>query len=67
MPLSHQQQHHHQQQKQLQELTVAKSELTNGDTSGLVYVQFSTGAAFLVTPREEAIRQVEEKINSLLE
>jgi len=53
------------QQQQLQELTVAKSELTHGDTSGLVYVQSSVGAAFLVTPRQEALRQVEEKIVSL--
>ena len=54
-----------QQQHQLHELTVAKSELTHGDTSGLVYVQSSIGAAFLVTPRSEALRQVEEKMHRL--
>lgn len=53
------------QQQLLQELIVAKNELTNGDTTGLVYVQSSIGAAFLVTPREEAIRKVEEKIHQL--
>lgn len=52
-------------QHQLQELAVAKSELTHGDTSGLVYVQSSMGAAFLVTPRRDALRIVEEKIASL--
>jgi chaperonin cofactor prefoldin len=64
-PSSSSSQQQQQQQHQLQELTVAKSELTHGDTSGLVYVQSSIGAAFLVTPRSEAVRQVEEKMQSL--
>eukprot|EP00569_Conticribra_weissflogii_P003063 CAMPEP_0171334376 /NCGR_PEP_ID=MMETSP0878-20121228/4614_1 /TAXON_ID=67004 /ORGANISM="Thalassiosira weissflogii, Strain CCMP1336" /LENGTH=74 /DNA_ID=CAMNT_0011835449 /DNA_START=47 /DNA_END=271 /DNA_ORIENTATION=- len=51
--------------QQIQELEVVKSELTSGDTSGLVYVQPSTGAAFFVTPRGNAIEGVERKINEL--
>ena len=54
-----------QQQQQLEELTVVKAELTGGDTSGLVYVRRSAGAAFLVTPRKEALREVEKKIEVL--
>eukprot|EP00579_Thalassiosira_antarctica_P012382 CAMPEP_0201914754 /NCGR_PEP_ID=MMETSP0903-20130614/4855_1 /ASSEMBLY_ACC=CAM_ASM_000552 /TAXON_ID=420261 /ORGANISM="Thalassiosira antarctica, Strain CCMP982" /LENGTH=71 /DNA_ID=CAMNT_0048450205 /DNA_START=39 /DNA_END=254 /DNA_ORIENTATION=- len=54
-----------QRQQQIQELTVAKVELTGGDTSGLVYVRPSVGAAFMVTPRTEVLRGVEEKIETL--
>ncbi|KAL9179441.1 hypothetical protein ACHAXT_008731 [Thalassiosira profunda] len=56
-----------QQQKQqhLQELTVARAELTGGDTPGLIYVRASRGAAFLVTPRADALRDVETKIRAL--
>ncbi|KAL7463752.1 hypothetical protein ACHAXS_004103 [Conticribra weissflogii] len=52
-------------QHQIQELKVAKSELTSGDTSGLVYKQSSPGAAFFVTPRWKAIEGVQKKINEL--
>ena len=51
--------------QQLQELSVAKAELTSGDTSGLVYVRSSPGAAFLVTPRLDVLRKVEEKTKEL--
>lgn len=51
--------------QQIQELAVAKSELTSGDTTGLVYVQPSPGAVFFVTSRMEALRGVDEKINRL--
>ena len=45
---------------------VAKAELTAGDTTGLVYVRSSPGAAFLlVAPRSEALRGVERKIEML--
>ena len=54
-----------QRQKNLQELTVAKAELTGGDTSGLVYVRPSKGAVFMVTSRAEAIRGVEEKLKNM--
>jgi hypothetical protein len=54
-----------QNQKQLQELTVAKSELTSGDTTGLVYVRPSPGAVFLVTPRVDALKQVEGEMDAL--
>jgi len=54
-----------QRQQQMQELTVAKVELTRGDTSGLVYVRRSVGAAFMVTPRVDALNEVEKKIESL--
>eukprot|EP00804_Cyclotella_cryptica_P028687 CCRYP_008196-RC/>CCRYP_008196-RC protein AED:0.45 eAED:0.67 QI:0/0/0/1/0/0/2/0/94 len=49
--------------QQLQELTVAKTELTSGDTSGLVYVRSSPGAAFLVTPRLDVLRKVVEEMD----
>ena len=52
-------------QKELQELTVAKAELTGGDTSGLVYTRSSKTSALLITPRAEAIKKVEEKISIL--
>eukprot|EP00584_Thalassiosira_punctigera_P008658 CAMPEP_0172539296 /NCGR_PEP_ID=MMETSP1067-20121228/10514_1 /TAXON_ID=265564 ORGANISM="Thalassiosira punctigera, Strain Tpunct2005C2" /NCGR_SAMPLE_ID=MMETSP1067 /ASSEMBLY_ACC=CAM_ASM_000444 /LENGTH=74 /DNA_ID=CAMNT_0013324953 /DNA_START=96 /DNA_END=320 /DNA_ORIENTATION=- len=60
-------QHHQwqQRQQQIQELSVAKVELTRGDTSGLVYVRPSVGAAFMVTPRAEALKGVEKKIKTL--
>ncbi|KAL3817120.1 hypothetical protein ACHAXA_009951 [Cyclostephanos tholiformis] len=61
---NHQQQHQ-KQQRILDELAVAKSELTSGDVSGLVYVQSSPGAAFLVVSRSEALRGVERKIEEL--
>ena len=54
-----------QRQKQLQELTVARAELTGGDTSGLVYARSSVGAAFLLTPRADALMDVEKMIQSL--
>ena len=74
--MSHQQQQdlqHRQQQQLLQELKVIKSELTSGDTSGLVYVRSggsssssssssSSTTAFLVTPRHEVLQEVNEKI-----
>ena len=57
-----------QQQRALEELVVAKAELTAGDTTGLVYVRSSPGAAFLlVAPRSEALRGVERKIELLKE
>ncbi len=59
-------------QQQLHELNVTKTELTSGDTSGLVYVRntgnnaaSSTTTAFLVTPRQDAIREVNEKIRKI--
>ena len=52
-------------QKKVQELTVVKSELTGGDTSGLVYVRPSAGAAFMVTSRSEALKGVQEQIGTL--
>ena len=54
-----------QKQQQLRELTVARAELTGGDTSGLIYVRASRGAAFLVTQRADALRDVETKIQAL--
>jgi hypothetical protein len=63
-----------QQQQSLHELNVTKTELTSGDTSGLVYVR-STGnagmttttatTAFLVTPRQDVIREVDETIHKI--
>jgi hypothetical protein len=53
-----------QQQPTLEELIVAKAELTSGDTSGLVYVRSSPGAAFLIEPRKEVIKLLEGKIAS---
>jgi hypothetical protein len=44
---------------------VAKAELTSGDTSGLVYVQSSHGAAFLIQPRKEVVKLLEGKIASI--
>lgn len=57
----------HQQhiQQRLQELSVAKSELTSGDTSGLVFVRQSPGAVFVVTPRADAIKKVNDEIDAL--
>ena len=52
-------------QKELQELAVAKAELTSGDRSGLVYTRSSKTSALLITPRVEAIKKVEEKISIL--
>lgn len=52
-------------QKELQELTVAKAELTGGDISGLVYTRSSKTSALLLTPRVEALKKVEEKISIL--
>ena len=76
--MSHQQQQQGQRQQQqqqqlLQELKVIKSELTSGDTSGLVYVRSggscsntssssSSTTAFLVTPRHEILQEVNEKL-----
>jgi hypothetical protein len=54
-----------QQQPTLEELIVAKAELTSGDTSGLVYVQSSHGAAFLIQPRKEVVKLLEGKIASI--
>ena len=58
------------QQQLLHELSVARTELTAGDTSGLVYVRSSGNTAgnttaFLVTPRLEVIREVDEKLRSI--
>jgi len=59
------------QQQLLHELSVTRTELTAGDTSGLVYVRSSgntagnTSSAFLVTPRQEVIREVDEKLRSI--
>lgn len=60
-----------QQQQQLHELSVTKTELTAGDTSGLVYVRSSSNTsggnttAFLVTPRQDVIREVDEKLRQI--
>lgn len=56
-----------QPQPTLEELIVAKAELTSGDTSGLVYVRSSPspGAAFLIEPRKEVVRLVESKIAAI--
>ena len=58
-----------QQQQLLHELSVTKTELTAGDTSGLVYVRNSCGNAastsFLVTPRQDVIREVDEKLRKI--
>ncbi len=64
------------QQQQLHELSVTKTELTAGDTSGLVYVRSSNSnntsatkggntTAFLVTPRQDVIREVDEKLRKI--
>lgn len=52
-------------QQRLQELRVAKSELTSGDTTGLVYVRTSPGAAFIVSPRMDALQKVQDEITEL--
>ena len=52
-------------QQRLQELRVAKSELTSGDTTGLVYVSTSPGAAFIVSPRMDALQKVQDEITEL--
>ena len=52
-------------QDEIHELKVAKSELMSGDVTGLVYCRNSPGSAFLVTPRVEAIRDVEQKMKQL--
>lgn len=54
-----------QTQQRLQELTVAKAELTSGDKTGLVYVRTSPGAAFIVTPRMDALQKVQAEITEL--
>ena len=54
-----------QPQPTLEELIVAKAELTSGDTSGLVYVRSSPGAAFLIEPRKEVLSSVESKIAAI--
>ncbi len=41
-------------------LQVSKAELTSGNQQGEVYVQLSTGAAFLLTDRKDAINFVEK-------
>ena len=64
------------QQQLIHELTVTKTELTAGDTSGLVYVRSSssnttskdgnaTTTAFLVAPRQEVIREVDQRLAKL--
>eukprot|EP00984_Skeletonema_dohrnii_P016803 scaffold7526_cov115-Skeletonema_dohrnii-CCMP3373.AAC.2 len=58
------------QQQLLHELSVTRTELSAGDTSGLVYVRSSGNTAgnttaFLVTPRQEVIREVDEKLRSI--
>ena len=55
------------QQQQLHELSVTKTELTAGDTSGLVYVRNggNTTTAFLVTPRQNVIREVDETLRKM--
>ncbi|KAL3779011.1 hypothetical protein ACHAW5_010002 [Stephanodiscus triporus] len=66
-----QQQRRQQQQRELklalEELAVAKVELTSGDTTGLVYVRYSSssGSAFLVESRSEALRIVERRLEML--
>lgn len=50
-------------QQRLQELTVAKSELTSGDTSGLVYARPSPGAVFMVAPRTDVLQKINEEID----
>ena len=57
------------QQQQLHKLSVTKTELTAGDTSGLVYVRNggSNTTAFLVTPRQDVIREVDEKLRKIVQ
>jgi len=45
----------------IQELKVAKSELTSGNTSGEVYVRSSKGAAFLLTERIDVIKGIDDQ------
>ena len=52
-------------QQKIDELKVAKVELTRGDTSGRVYVRRSAGEAFMITPRGEALRGYEEEMQKL--
>lgn len=52
-------------EQRLQELSVAKSELTSGDTSGLVYIRQSPGAVFIVTPRADVFKKVNDEIDAL--
>jgi len=52
-------------QRRLQELTVIKSELTSGDTSGLVYSRPSPGAVFFATPRVDVLKTVQDQIAEL--
>lgn len=54
-----------QTQQRLQELTVAKAELTSGDKTGLVYVRTSPEAAFIVMPRMDALQKVQAEITEL--
>ena len=48
----------------MQELQVAKGELTSGNTTGEVYVQSSKGSAFLLAVREKTIEEVDKKLLS---
>jgi hypothetical protein len=48
----------------IQELQVAKSELTSGNTSGEIYIQTSKGSAFLMTERAKAIQEVDKMIST---
>jgi len=48
----------------MQELQVAKGELTSGNTTGEVYVQSSKGSAFLLAVRENTIEEVDKKLLS---
>jgi hypothetical protein len=55
------------QQLRRHELSVIRTELSSGDTSGLVYVRSSGDAsslttAFLVTPRQKVLSEVNEKL-----
>jgi len=51
---------------EIHELRVSKAELMSGDVTGLVYCRKSPGSAFLVTPRIDAIREVEKRTKQLL-
>jgi hypothetical protein len=54
-------------EKRLKDLRVAHFELTNGDTTGKVYVRPSRGAAFfLAEDRSKATRTVEKEIQRIV-
>ena len=46
----------------IQELQVAKAELTSGNTTGEIYMQTSKNSAFLLVRRSKAIQEVDKII-----